>query len=215
MAAGTLMGPCFRYMAAMFESPISVFALMLATYPRSWCLPIFSSVLEFNDWTDLLKVRSPDSIYTPMTHTDSGDAMAHITPYQSKLDAYTEGKDPLEMQSSTATVLAELIEGVPVEKLRWRPLPHKSSVTEILAHLVEDELASSWRYRQMIENSGCPLAGFDQDEWARLGHYSSWSSADALQMFRLLREANLRMLRQLTTEEWARHGMHAERGRIV
>jgi len=149
-----------------------------------------------------------------MINNNSRDAMAHITLYQSRLDAYTEGKDPLEMQSSTATVLAELIEGVPVEKLRRRPLPHKWSVTEILAHLAEDELASSWRYRQMIENSGCPLAGFDQDEWARLGDYSSWSPADALQMFRLLREANLRMLKQLTAEEWARHGMHAERGKI-
>jgi hypothetical protein len=140
--------------------------------------------------------------------------MAHTTPYQSKLDVYTEGKDPLEMQSSTPTVLAELIAGVSPEELRRRPLPHKWSVTEILAHLAEDELASSWRYRQMIENNGCALAGFDQDEWARLGNYSAWNPADALQMFRLLREANLCMLKRLTTEEWARHAMHAERGRI-
>jgi DinB superfamily len=66
----------------------------------------------------------------------------------------------------------------------------------------------------MIENSGCPLAGFDQDKWARLGDYSSWKPADALQLFGLLREANLRLLKQLKAEEWARHGMHAERGKI-
>jgi hypothetical protein len=52
---------------------------------------------------------------------------------------------------------------------------------EIIAHLAEDELVSSWRYRQMIENSGCALSGFDQDEWARLGDYVSWKPADALQ----------------------------------
>ena len=34
-------------------------------------------------------------------------------------------------------------------------------------------------------------------------------------MFRLLREANLRMFGTLTPEEWQRHGFHAERGRIT
>ena len=34
-------------------------------------------------------------------------------------------------------------------------------------------------------------------------------------MFRLLREANLRMFARLTPEEWQRYGMHAERGRIT
>jgi hypothetical protein len=33
-------------------------------------------------------------------------------------------------------------------------------------------------------------------------------------MFRLLREANLRMLRNLRGDEWDRFGVHAERGRI-
>ena len=32
-------------------------------------------------------------------------------------------------------------------------------------------------------------------------------------MFRLLREANLRMFAQLTPDEWQRNGMHAERVR--
>ena len=38
--------------------------------------------------------------------------------------------------------------------------------------------------------------------------------ADALEMFRLLRNANLRMLAHLSNDEWDRFGVHAERGRI-
>jgi DinB superfamily len=34
-------------------------------------------------------------------------------------------------------------------------------------------------------------------------------------MFRLLREANLRMFAQLKLEQWQRHGVHAERGRLT
>jgi hypothetical protein len=140
--------------------------------------------------------------------------MPNVAQYNAKLEAYTEGKDPLAMQSDAPRILAALIEGVPEQALRQRPLPDKWSAGEIIAHLAEDEVANSWRYRQMIENSGCALSAFDQDEWARLGDYASWRPADSLQLFRLLREANLRMLSQLTADEWNRYGFHAERGKI-
>jgi len=109
-------------------------------------------------------------------------------------------------------VLAGLIDGVPKDTLARPPAPGKWSVAAILAHLAEDEVVTMWRYRQMIENDGVALAGFNQDEWARLGSYDSWTPRDALALFRLLREANLRMLERLTPAEWQRGGVHAERG---
>ena len=141
--------------------------------------------------------------------------MPDITGYAARLLAYTEGKDPLAMQSELPAILAELIRGVPQAKLAKSPAPGKWSVGEILAHLAEDELTSSWRYRQMLEQDGVALAGFDQDLWAKLGNYAGWKPDEALEMFRLLREANLRMLRALSPEQWQRSGVHAERGRIT
>jgi hypothetical protein len=135
--------------------------------------------------------------------------------YQSRILAYTEGKDPVAMQAEAPQLLAELIKNVAPEKLTTRPAPGKWSVCEIIAHLAEDELTSSWRYRQMIENPGVALAGFDQDLWARLGGYDSWSPEDALQMFRLLRQANVRTLRRLTPEQWESYGIHNERGKMT
>ncbi len=138
--------------------------------------------------------------------------MADSNDYQARLLAHTEDKDPLDMQAEMPRMLAELIQGVPVEVLSARLGPGKWSIAEILAHLAEDELTSSWRYRQMIENPGTALPGFDQDLWARLGDYQSRPARESLEMFRLLREANLRMLRGLSAEEWESHGVHAERG---
>lgn len=135
--------------------------------------------------------------------------------YQSRLDSYVAGTDPIEMQRAAPDLLAALIEGVPEAALNRQPAAGKWSIRAILAHLAEDELASSWRYRQMIEHNGTPLPGFDQDEWARLGSYELWPASEALSLFRLLREANLRMFAVLTPEEWRRHGIHAERGRIT
>ena len=135
--------------------------------------------------------------------------------YTARLAAYVQGKDPIAMQRQAPSTLAQLIEGIAEAKLRLRPAPHKWSVTEILAHLAEDELTSSWRYRQMLEHEGPQLLGFDQDLWARLGDYGVWKACEALEMFRLLREANLRMFAELAPQQWQRHGVHAERGKLT
>lgn len=135
--------------------------------------------------------------------------------YQTRLAAYVDGKDPVAMQREAPRVLARLIDEVPDARLGLRPAPEKWSVTEILAHLAEDELTSTWRYRQMLEYDGPELLGFDQELWARLGDYASWKPQEALDMYRLLREANLRMFARLTPEQWQRHGVHTERGRMT
>lgn len=135
--------------------------------------------------------------------------------YKARLAAYVKDKDPLAMQREAPCMLARLIDGVPTEKLKHSPARGKWSIGAIIAHLAEDELVSSWRYRQMIENSGTSLPGFDQEVWARLGDYDSWEPQVALEMFRLLRQANLRMLTNLTPEEWQRFGIHSERGRMT
>ena len=138
-----------------------------------------------------------------------------MTDYQARLNAYTEGEDPIAMQREAPLTLVQLIDGVSEGDLRTRPAPGKWSVGEILAHLAEDELTTSWRYRQMIEHCGCDLASFDQDQWAQLGDYASWNPKEALELFRLLRAANLRMLAKCSADQWQKFGIHAERGKIT
>lgn len=138
-----------------------------------------------------------------------------IEQYHQRLAAYIEGKNPLAIQRQTAAQLAALIAVASAQELTRRPAAGKWSVVEIIAHLAEDEIASSWRYRQMIEHDGCSLAGFDQDLWAHLGEYANWKASEALELFRLLRETNLRMLDALSPPQWECSGQHAERGRLT
>jgi len=135
--------------------------------------------------------------------------------YRKRLAGYIEGEDPLRIQRETRGKLARLIDGVSALRLGYRPAPDKWSIVEILAHLAEDEIASSWRYRQMIEHDGEILPGFDQALWARLGNYGMWNVSEALELFRLLREANLRMLGTLLPEQWECSGNHVERGKLT
>ena len=141
--------------------------------------------------------------------------MPDTDEYLSRIQSLAQSGDYLEQQLQTGPLLRSLITGKSGSVLNQAPAAGKWSVTEIIAHMAEDELVSSWRYRQMLEHDGCLLDGFDQDLWAKLGRYSEWSCEEALRMFELLRQANLRMFSSLDEEQWRRGGVHAERGRIT
>ena len=135
--------------------------------------------------------------------------------YKARILSYVEGKDPIAVQRETPGLLAQAIKGVPDDKLRSRPAPDKWAVNELLAHFAEAEMGAFWRYRQMIERDGCPLPSYDQELWSDLGDYPSQAPSDSLQLFTLLRQANLRMFDRLTPEQWQRHGVHSERGEMT
>ena len=140
--------------------------------------------------------------------------MPDTAEYLARIRNYSESRDPLDLQSQTPGVLAGLLANASRGQLTTRPRPDKWSIGEILAHLAEDEIATAWRYRQMVERSGVELPGFDQDLWARLGDYATRVPEESLALFRLLRTANLQFLGQLTPGQWECYGFHAERGRI-
>ena len=48
--------------------------------------------------------------------------------------------------------------------------------------------------------------------WAAAGHYEKRDARKSLEIFRLVREANLALLKSLKPEQRRQHGMHAERG---
>ena len=141
--------------------------------------------------------------------------MPDTSDYLARIREHASGKDPLQAQGQTAKILAELIANIPHERLTKPPLPGKWSIAEILAHLAEDEIATAWRYRQMVEHNGIELCGFDQDMWAKIGNYAARDSQASLALFRLLRNANLEFLRGLSAEQWECFGIHVERGRIT
>lgn len=141
--------------------------------------------------------------------------MPDTADYLTRIRDHVHGKDPLQLQQDTPQILAELLSTASDRQLTSRPAEGKWSIGEILAHLAEDEIATAWRYRQMLEHDGLPLEGFDQDLWARTGDYGSRAPQDSLTLFRLLRNANLQFLRQIGPDEWERHGVHSERGRMT
>ena len=135
-----------------------------------------------------------------------------VQQYMDRISGYTQGKQPLAVQAATPKKLERLIKGVPAGRLRKRPAPDKWSVSEILAHLSETEIVGGFRMRMILGAPGTPMAAFDQDAWVKSGHYEKRDPRKSLEAFRVLREANLALLKSLTPEQWKHYGMHSERG---
>jgi hypothetical protein len=132
--------------------------------------------------------------------------------YTQRIVTYMEGKQPLAVQAATAKKLERFIKGVPTSKLRKRPAPDKWSVSEIVAHLADAEIVGGFRMRLILGAPGTPIAAFDQDSWVTSGHYGKRDPRKSVEQFRVLREANLALLKSLTPEQWKHYGMHSERG---
>jgi hypothetical protein len=132
--------------------------------------------------------------------------------YTQRILGYIEGQKPLAVQAATAKKLARLIKGVPTAKLRKRPAPEKWSVSEIVAHLADSELVGAYRIRLILGSPGTEIVAYDQDQWLISGHYHKRDPRKSVEQFRVLREANLALLKSLKPEQWKHYGMHSERG---
>jgi hypothetical protein len=132
--------------------------------------------------------------------------------YTQRILGYTEGKQPLQVQRSTAKKLALLIKGRDRKQLAKRPEPGKWSVAEILAHLADTELVISWRIRQTLSSNGTPIQAYDQDVWAETFKYGRRDPKVSLATFRMLRENNLALLKTVSKDLLQNYGLHQERG---
>ena len=133
--------------------------------------------------------------------------------YISRIVGYVEGQDAIKVQRATAGKLKKLTAGLTTSQLKWRPEPAKWSISEIIAHLADAEIVASWRMRSIVGESGITIQPFDQDQWASAFKYRNRDAKRSLELFRVLRENNLSMLKEIAPEVWDNYGMHLERGK--
>ena len=132
--------------------------------------------------------------------------------YTERLLSYSDGKEPMRLQQASPKKLAGLIKGKNKKQLTRRPGPGKWSVAEIIAHLADAEIAISWRLRQILSSNGIPIQAYDQDAWATTLDYAHRDPRESLELYRVLREANLALLKAAPRQLWENYGVHQERG---
>ena len=133
--------------------------------------------------------------------------------YIQRILSHVEGQDAIKVQRATTPKLKKLVQGLGPKELKWKPEPGKWSIAEIVAHLADVEIVASWRMRSILGANGTAIQPFDQDAWASVFQYAERDPKQSLEVFRVLRENNLAMLKALPRESWENYGMHAERGK--
>ena len=68
------------------------------------------------------------------------------------------------------------------------------------------------RIRMIVAQDRPPIVAYDQDLWVEKLRYRQAALSDVLNQFTVLRDANIRLARQLTAEELGRVGIHSGRG---
>ena len=133
--------------------------------------------------------------------------------YTQRILSHAQGQDPIKLQSAFNKQLTRLTKGIPHSKLRKRPGSDKWSVAEILAHLADVEIVIGWRMRSILGDPATPVQAYDQNAWVTSGHYDKRDLRKSIELHRVVRDANLALLKSLTPEQWKQYGQHAERGR--
>jgi methionine--tRNA ligase beta chain len=132
--------------------------------------------------------------------------------YVTTLKKMVGDHDPMTVLSQTPSRISALIAGTGSTVLTHRPAPKKWSIAEILAHLADSEVVFGFRLRAVLANDGAPLQAFNPDRWAEEFDYSSADAHASAELFRVLRAANLRMIRSAGAASLDNVGRHEEWG---
>jgi len=139
-------------------------------------------------------------------------AKEHAAEYVAAVFRLLGDQNPLDVLERTPALLRSAVAPLSTVQVRRPEQDGKWSVLEVVQHLADSELVSGVRLRMVLAQNRASLVAYDQDVWAERLRYSQADAAHALDEFTLVRRSNLRLLRSLSNDDWARVGVHVERG---
>jgi hypothetical protein len=143
----------------------------------------------------------------------AGESGTAADAYVAALLELLGDRDPLEVLAELPQVLPELTAALDDAALRRPEKPGKWSVMEVVQHLSDTELVHGYRLRMILAHPEPEIQAYDQELWASELHYNQAGLAEALEVVRVLRGANLRLVRAQDGARLDRFGWHAERGK--
>jgi hypothetical protein len=107
---------------------------------------------------------------------------------------------------SQPDALDVLLGRVTPDRETYRYAEGKWSIREIVGHLIDGERVFGYRALCIARGESQNLPGFDENEYMLSAPYDGIDLEDLLSEFRLVRLANLAMLRNLDEAAWMRTG---------
>jgi hypothetical protein len=148
------------------------------------------------------------SVYTNPAHSSPEQTAAYV---RALLELLGDAR-PLAVLRDTPAALRQALAGLTDTQLSRPEAAGKWSVRQVLRHLADSEIVWAYRLRMILAHDRPPLTGYDQDAWAERLHYETADVTQSLELFAVVRGANLRLLARASAEDLQRVGVHAERG---
>ncbi|MBL7648175.1 MAG: DinB family protein [Candidatus Hydrogenedentes bacterium] len=139
-------------------------------------------------------------------------AQGDTPAYTKTMMDYLGDREPFSVFEATPSALRAAAEAVSEDKLRTPEAPGKWSVLNVVQHLAHVELVLGTRFRIVLAEEGSPLAAMDPDRWIANLFPDEFGLEEALTDFANVRAMNLRLLRRVRGDQWARYGIHSQRG---
>lgn len=112
-------------------------------------------------------------------------------------------------------ILGYAVANLSPEQERARPGPGAWSINELVAHLADTDLVYAERMKRVIAEDNPMLQNFDETAWSdRLG-YNLGTVEEGVSLIAANRRWMLPILRRCSQADFARAGVHSERGRVT
>ena len=142
-------------------------------------------------------------------------AVEQAASYTAGLLRVLGDRDPLDVLREMPGKLRRAAASVAPDRLNAPEAPGRWSMAQVLMHLQDSELVGAHRYRMALAEDRPPIVGYDQDRWVTRLHPAQGGADEidgCLEVFEAVRRANVRLLERLSPADFARVGLHAERG---
>ena len=129
--------------------------------------------------------------------------------------ATTDHAGSLDRLRATALDLVSLVGRADPAALAAVPAPGEWPAATVVAHLADAEQVWGARARMIITADRPWLASYPEEAWAERFAPLEPDVKESLSRWRLLRAATVRALASCDEADWARQGVHDERGAIT
>lgn len=137
-----------------------------------------------------------------MTKPEKAEYDAYYERYVSLVDE----SSLLESLAAQPSELSDLLGNLPDERGTFAYTENKWTIKEVLGHLTDGERFFAYRILRISRGDTTPIEGFEQDGYIENARSNARGIVDLIEEFRLLREANMFLLKNLNEEDWLRMG---------